>query len=441
MRSYRQLSHARSFALAAIAILAIATNVTGQTEKVLYSFEAGAQGGSGPQSALVMDSAGNFYGTNFYGGTFEGASGVCSDDGAYGCGTAFELSPSSHGGWTEKVLRNFGGSGDGANPAAALISDAAGNLYGTTSGGGSKGCGTVFELIHPKSGPWAEQVLYSFCSLPEEADGSHPYGGLIFDKAGNLYGTAGEGGTGPCGCAGVVFELSLEQGVWTEHVLHNFGSEGDGANPVAGLVFDQAGNLYGTAVLGGSSCNFNLGCGVVFELSPQTGGTWTEKVLYIFTGGYEDTVAEPNSTPILDAAGNLYGTTVYTPGAFQLTPNSDGSWSESDLPAPCCFPNALIMDSTGNLYATAASGTGGSCCGSVFELAPQADGGWTETTLLTFPPSGKRGAFPFSGLIFDSKGNLYGTTAQGGSFWHIGAQAPAGTVFEIAPAPAEIAPK
>jgi hypothetical protein len=439
MRSHQQLSQARGFALAAIAIFAIATNTTGQTEKVLYSFQAGTQGGSGPESALVADSAGNFYGTNFYGGTVKGANGACSDDGTYGCGTAFELSPSARGGYTEKVLRNFGDSGDGANPAAALISDAAGNLYGTTAGGGSKGCGTVFELIHPKSGAWREQILYSFCSLPEEADGSYPYGGLIFDKAGNLYGTASEGGTGPCGCAGVVFELSLKQGVWTEHVLHNFGSEGDGTNPVAGLVFDQAGNLYGTTGIGGSSCNFNHGCGAVFELSPQSANTWTEKVLYIFTGSYGDTVAEPNSTPILDAAGNLYGTTAYAPGAFELTPNSDGSWSQNDLPAPCCFPNALIMDSTGNLYATAASDTGGSCCGSVFELAPQAGGGWTETTLLTFPSSGKRGAIPLAGLIFDSEGNLYGTTSQGGSFWHVGAQAPAGTVFEITLVPTETA--
>src|SRR5450631_1170436 len=130
MRNQQNLSQARSIALAAIAIFAIATNTTGQTERVLHSFQAGAQpGGSGPESALVMDSAGNFYGTSFYGGKVKG---LCSDDGTYGCGTAFELSPSSHGGWTEKVLRNFGGSGDGANPAGALIFDAAGNLYGTT---------------------------------------------------------------------------------------------------------------------------------------------------------------------------------------------------------------------------------------------------------------------------------------------------------------------
>jgi hypothetical protein len=440
MRSQHSLTCIRSFALATIAVFAFVANTVGQAEKVLHNFQAGAQaGGSGPQAALVMDSAGNLYGTTFYGGTVK--SSLCSDAGAFGCGTAFELSPSSGGGWTEKTLHNFGQTGDGADPAAAMIFDAAGNLYGTTSSGGSKGCGTVFELIHQESGAWSEKVLYSFCSLPQEADGSYPDGELIFDKAGNLYGTASEGGTGPCKCVGVVFELSPGQGGgWTEQVLHNFGSPGDGANPAAGLVFDHAGNLFGTTGIGGSSCNFNLGCGTVFELTPQSGGTWTEKVLYIFTGSFQETVAIPNSTPVLDAAGNLYGTTSYAPETFQLTPNSDGSWTEKDLPAPCCFPNALTMDSTGNLYATASSTTGGSCCGSVFELVPQPDGRWTGTVLFNFPSTGQSGAIPLAGLIFDKKGNLYGTTSQGGTFWHPGLGMPAGTVFKIIPAETVTAP-
>src|ERR1039458_6939697 len=190
---------------------------------------------------------------------------VCSSDLTYNGGTVFELTPQAGGGWTETVIHSFGSGTDGAGPWAGLIFDAAGNLYSTTKGGGTYNGGTVFELTPQAGGGWTEQVLHSFQG---GADGAQPYAGLIFDAAGNLYGTTYFGGA--YGYYGTVFDLTpAAGGTWTEKVLYNFSGFPDGINPVGGLIFDGTGNLYGTTYLGGT-----YGKGTLFELTPAGGGTW-----------------------------------------------------------------------------------------------------------------------------------------------------------------------
>jgi uncharacterized repeat protein (TIGR03803 family) len=339
-----------------------------------------------------------------------------------------------------KVLHQFTGK-DGAIPDAGLIFDAAGNLYGTTSFGGvstncSGGCGTVFKLAPNSDGTWTESVLYSFRS---GADGEFPVAGLIFDTAGNLYGTTQSGAGGGFG---VVFRLtSKSDGSWTESVLHSFTNGTDGAFPSARLIFDTAGNLYGTTLTGGGSSKcVNGGCGIVFELTPKSDGSWMENILHSFTG---DDGAYPDTDLVFDATGNLYGTTSAggvstkcTGGCgtvFKLKPNSDGSWTESVLHsfaggADASDPLAgLIFDATGNLYGTTSAGgvstkcTGG--CGTVFKLKPNSDGSWTESVLHSF--ANHPAAIPYAGLIFDAMATLYGTTVSGGRRNY-------GTVFKLA---------
>jgi len=296
---------------------------------------------------------------------------------------------------------------DGANPYAGLVQDTAGNFYGTTSAGGnsgcanggSSGCGTVFELT--SSG--AEKVLHRFAGVP---DGADPGGTLVWNKEGNLTGTTIAGGaySGSCneGC-GTVFEL-MPSG--TEKVLHRFGiSSGDGWYPYEGLVRDEDGNLYGTTFYGG-----RYGPGTVFELSSAT----KEKVLYSFTGG------NPYAALVRDAKGNLFGTTFDggTHGAgsvFELTASGKEkvlySFTGGDDGANPYAP--LDLDADGNLYGTTVqggdSGCGGSGCGTVFEVTA----GGEHKTLYRFT-GGADGGNPFSGLVRDADGNLYGTATYGG---------------------------
>jgi uncharacterized repeat protein (TIGR03803 family) len=278
------------------AVFELTPNANGSWgEKVLRNFN---QEGDGPHGALVLDSAGNVYGTTYSGGT-------------YGLGSVFELTPKADGTWTEKVLHSFGNPMDGAYLEAGVILDAAGNIYGTTYGGGAHSEGTVFEITRDGTG-WTEKILYSFNS--GTPDGQLPQGGVIFDSAGNLYGTTTQGGMG----WGTIFELTPgARGIWTEQILHSF-SGTDGAVPLAGLTIDADGSLYGTTVGGGP--NF---IGTVFELQ-RAGAGWTETVLHSFsndgTDGYN-----PYAGVILDAAGNLYGTTTaggtYNHGTvFEVTP-------------------------------------------------------------------------------------------------------------------------
>jgi len=253
---------------------------------------------------------------------------------------------------TCKAIHVFKGT-DGAYPYAGLIFDAAGNLYGTTSGGGAHKRGAVFKLAPNPDGTWTESVLYSFRG---GVDGWAPYAGLVFDAAGNLYGTGQNGGANG---SGVVFKLAPNpDGTWTESVLHSFAYT-DGSFP-AGLIFDAAGNLYGTTLQGGAAAGY----GVVFKLKPNPDGTWTESVLHAFTGGADGSLLYAGLTL---RAGALYGTTY----------------------------------------------EGGDCsgfgCGVVFKLTPSSSG-WSETVLHTFLGFGENPAAP---VIFDPAGNLYGTTTSG----------------------------
>src|SRR5664280_3872238 len=284
----------------------------GWTEKVLHNFNENGTDGALPRAPLIFDAAGNLYGTTEYGGTY-----YDSD-----LGTVFELTPAAGGGWTEKVLHNFGIGRDGTDPLAGLIFDAAGNLYGTTEYGGTyydSDLGTVFELTPAAGGGWTEKVLHNFVI---GRDGTDPLAGLIFDAAGNLYGTTEYAGNYG---AGTVFELTpTAGGGWTEKVLHNFNGT-DGEFPYSSLIFDGAGNLYGTTSAGGtySSCLSGYYCGTVFELTPAAGGGWTETVLHSFGNGTDG--YSPSAGLIFDAAGNLYGTTphggTYEGGTvFEVTP-------------------------------------------------------------------------------------------------------------------------
>jgi uncharacterized repeat protein (TIGR03803 family) len=267
----------------------------GWTEKLLYRFPGGDRNGRAPSASLIFDAAGNLYGTTLYGGGTQ-----CATTEVVGCGTVFELSPRAGGGWDGKLLHAFNNNGtDGIYPQTGVITDTAGNLYGTTNMGGPYDLGTVFELSPQADGSWTETILHGFTGGD---DGSEPAGGLIFDASGNLYGTTQSYG------AGTVFELTPTAGAgWTKTVLHSFNGT-NGASPAASLIFDAAGNLYGTTTGGGrghNGCPFTGGgCGTVFKLSPRAGGGWTEAVLHSFAsdGGSSGSL-------IFDAAGNLYGTT------------------------------------------------------------------------------------------------------------------------------------
>jgi len=390
--------------------------------KTLHKFTRGADGYSS-YGGLIFDQVGNLYGTT--------GSGGASDE-----GTVFKLTPDSDGRWTEAVIHSFGGGNDGVAPAGTLTFDSAGNLYGTTVAGGANRSGTVFQLTPNSDGSWTESVLYSFCSLSGCRDGAVPSYSLIFDDAGSLYGTTGEGGSNSnSGCnngCGNVFKLAPNlDGSWTESVLYSFCSVNgcrDGSTPFAGVIFDKAGNLYGTTYSGGSSVS-----GTAFKLAPNLDGSWTESVLYSFCSvqGCPDG-GGPLDSLISDQAGNLYGTTEFSSFAgvvFQLAPNADGSWKEKVLHnfkggRDGTTPYApLTLNEAGNLYGTTWEGGRGGV-GVVFKLAPSSQGGWHETVLHAFQDH--PGSLPYAGVTFDAAGNLYGTTSGNSNSTF-------GSVFEIAP--------
>jgi uncharacterized repeat protein (TIGR03803 family) len=227
--------------------------------------------------------------------------------------------------WTVNDLHDFGSGTDGQYPGSGdLIWDQQGNIYGTTTAGGTSqncdaGCGTVYELT-PSGNGYTESVLYSFLG---RTDGAYPQNGLVSDNNGNLFGTTFQGGSND---QGVVFELSYVEGVWTENVLYRFQNASDGENPIGGLIFDSAGNLYGTTYYGGSG-----GGGTVFELSPS-GNTWTFELLYSFTG---QRGSGPVATLTMDGAGNLYGTTfsggIYNSGSIFKLSNTENGWMYTSL--------------------------------------------------------------------------------------------------------------
>jgi uncharacterized repeat protein (TIGR03803 family) len=444
-------------------ILTLASAATASwKESVLYSFQGGTDGAT-PVGGVVFDQQGNLYGA-----TQDGGSSSCHS--IVQCGTVYQLAPPAKQGdpWIETVLYVFKGnaSNDGASPYGGLVIDGAGNLYGTTGYGGTGdcvllgsklGCGAVFELSPPKQkgDAWTETVLYSF---PSAKQGYVPAGDLVFDSAGNLYGATLFGGGNGTTCdgfyqyCGAVFELSppkTKGGKWTEKVLHGFKGGTDGANPNGGLVFGSKGTIYGTTYSGGNqNCKYqgSVGCGTAFQLTPSTGngGSWTGKVVHRFNYSSSDG-SNPVAGFVIDLNGNLYGTTLGGgpgPGGtvFRLSPSSKrpGTWTEKILhafsgnqggydPEAC-----LIFDSSGSLYGTTNVGSGGTLHGSVFRLKPpnKKGGAWAFTTLHGFPGA-PDGEFPAAGLVFGKNGDLYSTTQGGGTGTSCSGYC--GTVFQVTP--------
>jgi len=378
-----------------LAIVAIPA-AQAQTFSVIHNF-TGASDGGNPLAGFTIDAAGNLYGTTNIGG-------------ASGAGTVFKVT----GKGKEIVLHSFTGGTDGANPEASLVTDAAGNLYGTTNVGGASGAGTVFKV----TGEGKETVLYSFTG---KADGANPEAALIMDGSGNLYGTTAAGGSNG---NGTVFKLDKNGGKWTEQVLYSFGSGTDGTVPVADVTFDATGNLYGTTSAGGT-----YGYGTIFRLKPSKSG-WTESVLHSFQNSSDGAV--PYAGLIFDKSGNLYGAATEggTGGGgtvFKLT-LSKSRWRFSvlySLPGwgiSGTYRN-LILDASGNIYATTHC-DGANNAGTVYKLT-HSDGTWTYTSLYVFT-GGSDGQFSFSNLVFDNHGNFYGTTKQGGANGY-------GVIFKVKP--------
>jgi uncharacterized repeat protein (TIGR03803 family) len=356
---------------------------------VPYSFLAKTDG-TYPEAGVALDSAGNLYGTTSQGGL------------VYKVDARGQYS----------ILYTFSNAYYGLGPEGSLTLDSTGNLYGTADVGGAAQAGTVYKL--DPAGQVA--LLYSFTG---GADGANPQAGVTFDSAGNLYGTTNLGGSAGLG---VVYKLSPDG---QETVLHTFTGEPDGAKPTAAVTLDAAGNLYGTAYQGGEGhCYPQSGCGVVYEI--DTAGNYT--ILYTFTGGADG--GGPFSGVILDAAGNLYGTTYQGSLGFGVVYKLDTSGHQSALYTFTGLADGgnpiggLLLDATGNLYGTTAnagSPVGSYGNGVVFEL----DAGGTYTVLHTFagPPDGST---PWGGVIMDPAGNLYGTTYKGGKLT-------SGVVFKLSP--------
>jgi uncharacterized repeat protein (TIGR03803 family) len=332
-----------------------------------------APNGSGPDCGLIMDASGNLYGTTSHG--------------ARGYGAVYEFTRASG---RLTTLVSFDGT-DGQDPHGALVMDASGNLYGTASGGGPAGFGTVFELA---AGSGVITTLASF----NGTNGQSPVGGLVMDSRGNLYGTTYQGGASG---DGTVFELAHASGTIT--TLASFAGT-DGQNPEAALILDSGGNLYGTTAGGGAN-----GFGTVFQLA-QGSGTIT--TLASFNGANGD---GPLAALIMDGSGNLYGTTL-DGGASALGTVFELAHARGTITTVASFDGAngarpvgaLILDSSGNLYGTTEQG-GGHSQGTVFELA---HGGSTVSTLASF--NGANGYYPAAAVVLDGSGNLYGTTAGGG---------------------------
>ena len=362
-----------------------------QTYSILYNFTGLADGGD-PYAGVTLDRGGNLYGATATGG------------GDGDPGTVYKLT-NRNGSWTFARLYDFGAFGN-------VIIGPNGTLYGVN------GSNQVFNLQPPPHflpnllAPWMETTLYS------SSAGS--YAPVVFDRAGNIYGTTYDGGSQG---GGSVFELSPSNGGWTYTVIHSFGTDFDGSFPIAGVVIDAAGNLYGTTLSGGA-----YGNGTVFELSPSDGG-WTETLLHSFTGGNDG--GDPYGGLIFDALGNLYGATPglfnagYPGGSvFKLTP-SGNNWTFSVLytfpeSGDECGPRGTpAMDAAGALYDTTTCAPD-----NVFKLTP-VNGGWTYTSLHEFDERGD-GYYPEAGVTLDANGNIYGATTGGGAYNN-------GIVFQITP--------
>ena len=358
--------------------------------------------------------------------------GTTSGGGSHNLGTAWTLVRGPRGTWSQAVLHSFDGT-DGGLPHGRLVLDRTGHAYGTTASGGANLEGTAFELANGSSG-WTFSVLYNFCSLSGCADGGAPLAGMGLDKSGNLYGPGGS----------VVYQLSPGSGDWTESVLHTFGQvQGDGTGVDFDLLLDPAGNIYGTTTNGGNGlpiCSGSGGCGIAFKLAPNGDGTWSERVLHSFAA-FQNDGQTPDGGLVRDRAGNLYGVTAAGGGGsacpghgcgtvYKLSQDKSGHWHETLLhafvnPRYGASPSGnLIFDRGGNLYGTTAYGGQFCNCGVVYKLIPGASGKYTYRVLHNF--NGQDGAGPLSGVIMDGQGNLYGTAVAGGPGGY-------GVVFEIKP--------
>ena len=366
---------------------------------VLHTFTG--PDGRWPDSALTLDRYGNLYGTASEGGI------SCAQLAA--CGTVYELRH-VNGSWIFNLLHKFTAS-EGYGPWGVTIGSN-GTLYGATRALGSNDDGTLFNVTPPAnfcraiSCPWNDTTLYSFQG---GSDSSRPYGNVVFDSQGNLYGTSLEGGYE---YGGTVYQATLSGGNWNETVLHTFQtSGGDGYAPYGAVVLDSAGNLYGTTASGGA-----YGYGTVYELSPSQGG-WVETILHSFTGRNGEGCF-PTAAVVFDQAGNLYGTTNSCGIVFELSPQSGGGWNFTTIYTFSDYGNGprsgLAIDSAGNLYGTLPDG-GIYAGGNVFELSPSNGGGWTYTDLYDFT-GGNDGGSPAGGVFVTGPGGyLYGTTYYGGA--------------------------
>ncbi len=463
---------------------------TGWTFDLVYSFP-GSRDGMDPV-ALAVAPSGQLYGVTQFGGQLAGT--PVNDSGLpYGSGTAFSLSETS-GNWSHAMLTTLSPS-DGTVPTAGLISDAAGNLYGTTSASGRDSLGSIFEMQPGPNGAWTEKVIYdesskgnlifdpagnlygttgsSILRLTPSAQGLwssttiyrfqlYPFiggqgpNGVILDAAGNLYGTTSWGGIGQCydasysliGC-GVVFMLSENSdGTWSETILHNFaGPPYDGSAPLSSLTMGPGGELYGTTSQGGPSSCYEKGgnppgCGAAFRLLPSGNGGWTYTILHFFEGLDGQT---PTTGVTLGPDGTLYGTAPQGGQAgyglaYKLTPSANVPWTFTALhnfgqtTLDGRNPSgSLSMDGDGNLYGVTGGG-GISAAGTVFKLSPQSAGPWTETVLHNFSGSFADGSNPMGELWLDSQGDIFGTTSSGGEGYAPVLQFQnGGTVFEIVP--------
>jgi uncharacterized repeat protein (TIGR03803 family) len=351
--------------------------------------------------------------------------GTTSGGGSVGGGTVFKLSRKGSG-WTFSTIYNFTGGSDGGSPYGGVVFGPNGALYGSTEGGGSGSEGTIFELRPPITVCKAIQCffgLFPLYAFQGGSDGAHPlYEDLVFDGKGNIYGTTVAGG-GPSN-GGTVFQLTPSG---KETVLHSFGNGSDGSGPQSGLVLDASGNLYGTTLVGGLyTCDVS-NCGTVFQLTPSG----AETIIYNFMG--QNDGGYPFDAPIIDKAGNLYGTaSSYGQNSggvvFQMTPSS-GGWMYSviyALPNSCGSHAAVTMDTSGNLYGVCYQ-NGKYNRGFVFELT-NSNGTWMLQGLYDFT-GGSDGENPtYAPVTLDASGNIYGTVPAGGDV-----NCQCGVVWEIMP--------
>jgi uncharacterized repeat protein (TIGR03803 family) len=406
-------------------------------------------------------------------------------------GLTILMATSAEGASKYRVLHAFTGTPDGGGVLAGVAVDGKSSLYGTTWAGGAYGEGTVFELIPSSGGKWTETILYSFCAKPRCTDGDLPMDGVVLDAAGNLFGAAtavtfelspdslsttwiyrvlcdcgvpsavdkadnlyGIGGPGRYGDGDVMQMVPsfAADGNWTAKPLYSFCSQRpgcrDGEPPEWGLAWDAKGNLYGTTELGGNgypACSGSGGCGVGYQMEAVGDGKWTYHVLHRFAAFNNDGQL-PYSGVVVDAAGNVYGTTIEGGSTrnnnvcregcgtvYKLTPQSNGRWKETvlyDFPKFASDGNGpvggLVLDLAGNIYGTTSAGGDATCqCGVVFKLTPQANGKWKYAVLHRF--KGTDGWSPQASLTFDKNyKHLYGTTVEGGKGGY-------GVVFEITP--------